>query len=69
MRQPVGSWRTPSLRLGIADILCDLSLVGLLTRDFLVATQGSVSSKHTLHARCLSAFPVCIISASWALKL
>lgn len=54
----------------ITDILCDLSLVVALTHDFVIATRGPVSSKHTLHPHCL---PVCIsclwiISASCALK-
>lgn len=53
----------------IANILCDLSLVVALTHDFVIATQGPVSPKHTLHTHCLCVFPVCSISASCTLKL
>lgn len=55
------------LSLLITDILCDLSLVVLLTHDFVIATQGSVSFKHTMHTLCLSAFPVCIVAVSCVL--
>lgn len=50
-------------------ILCDLSLVVTLTHDFVIDTQGPVSCKHTLFTHCLYVFPVCIISATCALKL
>ena len=59
----------PFLLPSITNILCDLSLVVALTHDFVIATQGSVSSKHTLHPHCLCAFPVCPVPASCALKL
>lgn len=51
------------------DILCNLSSVVSLTPDFVIATQGPVSSKHTLHSLRLCAFPVCVLSVFCALKL
>lgn len=69
VHQPLSSFWISASFLFITDILCDLSLAVALTHDFVIATQGSVSPKHTLHTHCLCAFPVCSISASCVLKL